>query len=327
MFGWNDYNMVTPTTQNGSKPASVNKVAVSHQNVEPRLPARGHSLLAVLREAYNSEAMTPVLPYDPNALLSKRRVDAMTPARISEIRRLTAMWHCVSDLSPAELEIKAEEIPFLATLLFVGTGKRGRRPRLDFFLMHLLTSSLFVVPLIGTLKEGRSRARLLGAFLPTMLSILLTRGLPRIDAGLLMSYTDVPLPPSQRPGKTGKQLPGVIGLAGAIDYVNPWPCLLQHGLPAHDSHTVKALRALCIAAQRYGTVAPGEMIGAFDEHGQETLEGTSTVDGTVFVRAAGVLLDIMGWVVDGEPEGSWDRSALGWDEAWENDNPNNTPSL
>ena len=305
MFSWNDYNTAAPPTQNGSKPASANKAGVTHQNVEPRLPARGHSLLAVLQEAYNSEAMTAVLPHDPNALFPKRRADALTPARISDIRRLTAMWHCVSDLSPAELEIKAEEVSFLTTLLFAGTGERGQRPRLDFYLVHLLTSSLFVPPLIGALKEGRSRARLLGAFLSAMLSMLLARGFPRIDAGLLMSYTDVPLPPSQRSGKAGKQLPGVIGLAGAMDYVNPWPGLLQHGLPAHDAHTVKALRALCIASQRYSTIAPGEMVGAFDEHGQETLEGTSTVDGTVFVRAAGVLLNVMGWVVDGEPEGNW----------------------
>ena len=45
------------------------------------------------------------------------------------------------------------------------------------------------------------------------------------------------------------------------------------------------------------------------------------LDGSAFVRAAGVLLDVMGWVGPGggEQEGDWDRSALGWDEAWEDE--------
>jgi hypothetical protein len=46
--------------------------------------------------------------------------------------------------------------------------------------------------------------------------------------------------------------------------------------------------------------------------GRETLEVASAIDSTVFVRATRVLLDVKGWVVDGEPEGKWDRSGLDW---------------
>lgn len=45
------------------------------------------------------------------------------------------------------------------------------------------------------------------------------------------------------------------------------------------------------------------------------LPGIGKVDGTVFVRAAGVMVDTLGWGEGGE-KGEWDRSALGWDEAW-----------
>jgi len=40
------------------------------------------------------------------------------------------------------------------------------------------------------------------------------------------------------------------------------------------------------------------------------------VDGSVFVRAAGLVMGNLGWVGWGEKKGAWDRSALGWDDAW-----------
>jgi hypothetical protein len=39
------------------------------------------------------------------------------------------------------------------------------------------------------------------------------------------------------------------------------------------------------------------------------------LDGTLFIRVAGQLMDYMGW--DKGEENEWDRTALGWDEAWE----------
>ena len=43
------------------------------------------------------------------------------------------------------------------------------------------------------------------------------------------------------------------------------------------------------------------------------------MDGTVFVRAAGLFMDYKGWVMHGEKEKPWDVSGLGWDDAWRND--------
>ena len=68
-------------------------------------------------------------------------------------------------------------------------------------------------------------------------------------------------------------------------------------------------------AQLYGGTLAGEVRGA------KAIPGGDKLDGSAFVRAAGVLLDVMGWVGPGggEQEGNWDRSALGWDEAWEDE--------
>lgn len=247
-------------------------------------------------------------------------------------------------LSESESKDMLEQLAFFATLLFAGTSKPNRKPRLDFFLMHVLTSSLFVEPLMGVLKEGRSRRMLLAAYFPVAVAYMLMRGRPRVGCEVIMGYEACPVPMSRRSNSNekvngapeaqeGAKLPGALGNPMKREYINAWAGMLPHVLPAKDSHTLKAWRSLYVYAQRFGNVPPGGVIGAFcaksggesqaevDKGLEETLPGASKLDGSVFVRAAGVLVDTMGWVGPediggGDEEGSWDRSGLGWDEAW-----------
>lgn len=60
--------------------------------------------------------------------------------------------------------------------------------------------------------------------------------------------------------------------------------------------------------------------------GTEIFPGISNVDGTVFVRIAGEIIKYTGWVKETGSGGDgndneWDRSALGWDGAWEDEMP------
>ena len=70
-------------------------------------------------------------------------------------------------------------------------------------------------------------------------------------------------------------------------------------------------RMLFFCANRFGvnSVVPGA----------EALPGLSAIDGTLFVRVAGVLLDALGWVACGEKDQFWDLSGIGWNEAWGNE--------
>ncbi|KAI5118792.1 hypothetical protein M0805_005020 [Coniferiporia weirii] len=277
--------------------------ALFEDSAEP--PAESVSLLEIIRKMYDSDVLKPIMPYQPDALLSTRMKEALTDDRAREIRRLSAQWHVDASLSPAEFEKRTEEALWVATLLLAGTGKRGRAPRLDFFLMHVLTSSLFLGPLVRAIRAPEDRARLLRVFVPVVLLIILVRGRPRIDCALVMGYTAVPRPPSAQKDDDGAAL------------TNPWPAILDDAVRAPDAHTVKVVRTLFYAAQRCGETPPGGAPGAFGAGGKETLEGAGELDGTLFVRAAGVVMDTLGWVTHGQKEGKWDRSALGWDAAWE----------
>ena len=145
-----------------------------------------------------------------------------------------------------------------------------------------------------------------------MLFYVLLRGRPRIDPELIMSYTATPRPPVA-PVKPDSS---AVGDPTNEDYVDPWPAIVLSAQYAPDAHTPKAIRALCYGARNYGTTPAGGSVGAFKPNGIETHAGVGKMDGTIFIRAAGVVMDTLGWVNYGQKEGNWDRSALGWDDAW-----------
>lgn len=93
-----------------------------------------------------------------------------------------------------------------------------------------------------------------------------------------------------------------------------------------DSHVPKSIRALLHYSQLYGWRAAGSVPGAFDADGAASVPGISTVDGSVFVRIAGEIMQYTGWVKETGAAGDgndneWDRTALGWDGAWDDETP------
>ena len=275
------------------------------------------TLLEVLAQVYESKILHPPMPYDPNALLSARVNFALANGGAEEIHRICSQYGLFGDFKEADLASKVEECIWVSTLLLGSTGKEGRKPRLDFFLMHLVTSSLFLHPFFAVLKKPAHKAALLNVYIRTLVLITLTRGRPRINPKLLMSYTDIPRPPVSTGNSPAPSSTSLGNPKNDADY-NPWPAIIEAVQYHHDSHVPKTLRTLILASQRYGDKAPGTAIGAFHrDSGVETHSGTGKMDGTIFVRVAGMVMDTLGWVSYGQKEGDWDRSALGWDAAWD----------
>ena len=254
------------------------------------------------------------MPYDGDALLSARTRAARTDGRPEEIKRLAALWFS-ADESEEHLEKKIEELFWVSTLLFAGCGKPGRKPRLDFFLMHVLNATLFLPSLCNVIPTAESKAKFFRAYLSQVLMYVILRGRPRIDAELIMTYTANPLPPGVPKLKPDSS---VLGDPNDPASVNPWPAIIAEIIYAPETHIIKAIRALYYASQKYGYTSAGGVPGALNGK-EETHTGIGKVDGTLFIRAAGVAMDTLGWVTHGQKEGSWDRSALGWDDAWKGD--------
>ena len=275
------------------------------------------TLLELLAEVYESKILHPPMPYDPDALLSARTRLALANGGAEEIHRICSQYRISGDFKEADLASKVEECIWVSTLLMASTGREGRKPRLDFFLMHLVTSSLFLKPILALLEKPAHKVALLNTYIPTIVLTTLTRGRPRINPKLLMSYTDIPRPPVSA-GKLPEPHNTSLGNPQNDTDYNPWPAMIEAVQYHRDSHVPKTLRTLIFASQNYGDKAPGTAVGAFHRDSTvETHNGTGKMDGTIFVRAAGLVMETLGWVSYGQKDGGWDGSALGWDAAWD----------
>ncbi|GAA6009671.1 hypothetical protein JCM11491_001054 [Sporobolomyces phaffii] len=132
----------------------------------------------------------------------------------------------------------------------------------------------------------------------------------------LHTHEDVDEPPTPKAG-TALALPAMenVGLGNEDVQVgtNPWMKVLQSAVDHGDEHVTKTVRALYYAASHFDTSPPGYFTAS--------LPGTHAMDGSVFIRAAGLTLSALGWAHEGDRgvAGSWDRSALGFDETWAED--------
>ncbi|KAJ7191212.1 hypothetical protein GGX14DRAFT_481763 [Mycena pura] len=270
---------------------------------EIRSGAPSSTLLALLHELYSSTRLQP-MPYEETEI-SLARVQkwiASDPGRGAAIRDIYAKW--TFDLrDDADISGKVDECMWQAALLLGAIGKAGRKPRMDFLLMHFLTGSLFLRTIVETLAQPLHKAQLLQAYAHSAALFVLLRGRPHIDCALAMSYPVHPMPPT-------KDLVRAASLGGSA-----WLPLLNNAAVHPEAHVIKSMRTLFYCAQRYGSTPAGAVIGAVDSAGKETHKGALGLDGTVFVRIAGVLTDALGWVAHGEKAHFWDFRG-GWEEAW-----------
>jgi hypothetical protein len=274
---------------------------------------------------YASPALTP-FPYNPvpyNRTLTFadnfKHIAEDHAAASAAIKRIYAQWPIATTLtgaaSDAEFASKTEECFVQATLLLAATSKPNRVPRPDFFLAHLVTTALCLPSLLKIIPRAAQKAQMLQGYARASALVANIRGRPRIDIPLLMSYSPHPQPAAPGPHNNTNTL----GDTHVATQDNPWLAIVHNALQHKEPHVVKTVRALYYAAQHYGRKGAGEAIGAVDEKGDETHLGARELDGSIFVRAAGVVSDALGWVAFGGEERRWDFSGVGWDAAWENE--------
>lgn len=173
--------------------------------------------------------------------------------------------------------------------------------------VHLITSNLFLPSTLPLLKPT-NQANLLKAFFAVCLTIFVSRGRPAFAIQSFFDNTSAdPKHPSLLTSTSIKQ-------SG-----NPWHSVLSATIPHKDEHHIKAERALAHSAALYGTRPRGYF--------KDTeLEGAEYLDGTLFVRVGGLLMDTQNWDLalavggqngrtkeDEEATLNWDRSGLGWE--------------
>lgn len=164
--------------------------------------------------------------------------------------------------------------------------------------MHLVTSALTTASTLNTISLS-SASLLLRTYLFVSIVVYLSRGRPPLPiADFYANTTSMPIPPFL-------DLKPAENTLSPFEAPNPWLPTMQT-TPAHPGeHLCKVQRSLQHFAEVYGGVAPGTFAGISD------LGGAEVLDGTLFIRAAGLTADRLGWMREGQQVSAYNFEA--WD--------------
>lgn len=118
-------------------PAKVEDRAQWTADYPSRQPRSGKSLLQIYAEVLASDTLQPV-PFDDQMMINDRIIAAGEGERGEALHKLAKDWSLSDEElkdGPGGWERKVEELNVLASLLACGTGKKGKSPRVDFFLV------------------------------------------------------------------------------------------------------------------------------------------------------------------------------------------------
>ncbi|EED83859.1 predicted protein [Postia placenta Mad-698-R] len=258
-------------------------------------------LARVLKDDRFSPAALGFKPYDDLIFPPpyEAQVDAL---RSKEILEYTDKW-LVDGSDNKQVQLKIEELCWLNTVMYAAGGWGGRKNgtngkfNADFFLMHSVTSSLFLPSFVAHLSPT-STAVLLRAYLRTSLVWWVARGRPTLPIrDFYASTSATPNPYAAQLAKTDKT-----ALPLATPAANAWLPLIQGAIMHTDEHFCKLQRALAHFASRYGHRPAGHFAGMADACA--AIDGLELLDGTLFLRAAGLTAE---QIVDkGEAPFFWD---------------------
>ncbi|PBK66036.1 hypothetical protein ARMSODRAFT_1086932 [Armillaria solidipes] len=271
------------------------QAAVHHDNLQNLLPYSALTSVAALY-ARAEEATSLETPHIPSGkkethafdvLARVLKDDALRISLVSDeianfettisakgeaLFRYTNQWTLnVSD--PKELRRKTEELQWMNTIIYAASGSRpGKRFHADFFLMHLVTSSLFL-PSLTNFLSTTSQALLLRSYMAVSFAWWISRGRPSFDIAKFLESNDESV---HRGSSSTTTPPGDLSSTP-----NPWFAMVQQALFHQDDHLCKIQRALAYFAALYGT-----RIGGLPDFSQTELPGAEKLDGTLFLRAA-----------------------------------------
>jgi hypothetical protein len=86
---------------------------------------------------------------------------------------------------------------------------------------------------------------------------------------------------------------------------NPWLAIIQSVIEHPADHLCKTQRSLMHWANLFGSRPAG-----YWAEGKEQLKDIELLDGTLFVRVAGVTADRLGWMREGQEQGNWNFDLL-----------------
>jgi hypothetical protein len=184
--------------------------------------------------------------------------------------------------------------------------------------MHLVTSVLFLPSLLAYLPHP-SQALFLRVYFGASIVIYIARGRPDLDIRSFYASqgTLYPIPTGPLPIPDESSLPHPDADPNRVKAVtpNPWLPIIETSLDHPNEHLIKLQRALAHFGALLGSRSHGASEGGLKGAANE-LDGGELLDGTLFIRVAGLTAKKMGRVREGEGPREWEFTgfyAQKWD--------------
>ncbi|KAJ3572059.1 hypothetical protein NP233_g3334 [Leucocoprinus birnbaumii] len=276
-----------------------------------------HALTILARVAADSRL---TLPSDLDEL---KLVDNTIADHADLIREYAMQWSI--DLSkPGELGRKIEEISWMVVVIYGVAGwtwaqqvKQGTQGpfHADFFFVHLVTSSAFIPSIIARIHDSpHSQIAFLRSYFAVALSVYVSRARPKLDVASFFkssSASDKPLPAHKLPTPSEDALPGQDSISARVP--DAWLPLIQTTIVHPDEHLPKSIRTLASLASKLGKTPRGAF-GSSEVCAEGAIKtelpGAEYLDGTLFIRVAGLTSARMGRVGQGEKANHWDHDGF-----------------
>ncbi|KDR73017.1 hypothetical protein GALMADRAFT_745407 [Galerina marginata CBS 339.88] len=203
-----------------------------------------------------------------------------------------------------DLQKKLDELVWTNALIYgVGGFEGDGKINADFFYMHLVTSSLFLSSIFSHVKRS-SQVILLRGYFAVCLGWYISRGRPPIDiASFFKDASSLPVAPGPQPTPHKTAHPSPTSPHAITP--DPWLPIIQSTLTHPDDHLPKLQRALSEYASHFGSTPAGTFADT-------ELKDAELIDGTLFIRTAGLTATRMGWLREGVAplDNFWDRKGF-----------------
>ncbi|KAF9478257.1 hypothetical protein BDN70DRAFT_809156 [Pholiota conissans] len=204
-----------------------------------------------------------------------------------------------------DVDKKVHELQWTMVLLYGVCGLESDENgqfNADLYLLHLVTSSLFLSQIFAELCRS-SQILLLRGYFAYCMAWYVARGRPNLDIVAFFSDPNTlhPVPPGPRPTPHTGVNPSPSSPEAVTP--NPWLPIIQSSLAHPDDHLPKLQRTLSEYAAHFGLTPAGTFKVT-------ELKGAELIDGTLFIRAAGLTFSRLGWVREGEAPGTWNEKGF-----------------
>ncbi|CEP10776.1 hypothetical protein [Parasitella parasitica] len=199
--------------------------------VEDDIPVflKGNSLFSILNKIRKDPVFDNAADFNDE---NKMQTLLKNKEALERIKHYVGQW--TIDENSKDIQAKFKELYTCVSLALGSTGLRDDHPgllRLDFFLMHALTSSEFLHQYISRITPSESAA-LLHAHLAITIFYYITRGRPNFNVEALLAYKS----------------PSNVASSN-----NNWLTVFDKALTCKEPHVIKTVRSCAVAQVIYGS--------------------------------------------------------------------------